>query len=81
MKIALYSIRDCGKGDFGPILCFHTEVDAIRYFKQVINDPSYKFYYKDLDLFEVGEFETNTGGLKGDMSFLVEHGVDVYVGE
>lgn len=78
MKVNLYCIRDSKAKIYGPVLTFRSEVEAVRYFKNMINDPEYKFFYQDLDLYELGTYDQSTGTFDIFPPAVVEHGKELY---
>lgn len=59
----LFSIRDTKSGHFGkPIVAPH-QAPLIREFTEAVNDPKtiYSKFPADFDLYEVGDFDQNTG--------------------
>lgn len=80
MKINVYAIKDTAVGRFSstPFMLENDEV-AKRTFSSAINSGSQSqvaIYYKDMQLWKIGEFEDRTGEYKQDI-YLVCSGVDV----
>lgn len=80
MKINVYSVKDTAVGRFSstPFMLENDEV-AKRTFATAINSGSQSqvaVYYKDMQLWKLGEFEDRSGELTNDV-YLVCNGVDV----
>ena len=80
MKINVYAVKDTAVGRFSstPFMLENDEV-AKRTFRTAINSGSQSqvaVYYKDMQLWKLGEFEDRTGELTNDV-YLVCNGVDV----
>lgn len=62
MILKAFSIRDV-KVDFRPPFFLQNEALAIREMNRALKDPTSQVacYVEDLQLFRVGEFDTNTG--------------------
>lgn len=66
MLLKAYSIRDAKASFYHTPFFKPTEGEAVRDFIQVANDDkgTINKFPEDFDLFEVGEYETNTGHFK-----------------
>lgn len=80
MRINVYAIKDTAVGRFSstPFMLENDEV-AKRTFSTAINSGSQSqvaVYYKDMQIWKIGEFEDRTGEYVQDI-YLVANGVDV----
>lgn len=60
------SIYDSGVGAYSPVLHFRAKGEATRWWTQQVNDASLPFNKSpgDFTLFEIGEFDDQTGMVK-----------------
>lgn len=79
-KLGLYVIKDKAVGTFGSVMCFPNEIEAIRFFKGVVNDPSCRYSYADLAMYDVGCFDRETGLMDSYDPVLVENGKELFEG-
>lgn len=65
MKTILFCIRDAKAVNYGPPFCKGARGEAERDFTTLANDEQSQLskYPEDFDLFEIGEYDTNTGKL------------------
>lgn len=77
MKINAYSIKDT---KIGFALPFYQQNDhvAVRSFTRAVNDPAseYSKIAEDIELWKVGEYDTETGILTSDVAYICK-GLDV----
>lgn len=83
MKLKLYAIKDTVQGEMmNPFLLRNTE-EAKRAFGQAVNSKGnhqVSIYYKDMQLFELGEYDSNTGNITSNVEFVCS-GQDVKIEE
>lgn len=81
MKLKLYAIKDTVQGEMmNPFLLRNAE-EAKRAFGQAVNtkgDHQVSIYYKDMQLFELGEYDSNTGNITSNVEFVCS-GQDVKI--
>lgn len=81
MKLKLYAIKDTVQGEMmNPFLLRNAE-EAKRAFRQAVNskgDHQVSIYYKDMQLFELGEYDSNTGNITSNVEFVCS-GQDVKI--
>lgn len=61
MKIRLYAIFDKVAGEFGKVEMFVKDALAQRWFTTLVNSPDGLPIKGDIDLYLLGEFDTQTG--------------------
>lgn len=66
MRLYMVSIFDKRAKEYGPPMCQHTLGTAERMFQDTVNDPQspIKKHPEDYELYHIGFYETNTGGLE-----------------
>lgn len=81
MKLKLYAIKDTVQGEMmNPFLLRNAE-EAKRAFGQAVNSKGnhqVSIYYKDMQLFELGEYDSNTGNITSNVEFVCS-GQDVKI--
>ena len=79
MKLKMYAVKDNVQGEMmNPFLLRNAE-EARRAFGQAINsgkDNNICIYYKDMALYELGEYDTSTGIINSNVEYVCS-GVDV----
>lgn len=72
-KYKLYAIKDTVQGEMmNPFLLRNAE-EAKRAFGQAVNskgDHQVSIYYKDMQLFELGEYDSNTGEISSNVEYV-----------
>lgn len=63
----LYSVKDVATEKFGPVFEMETELAAVRAFRNSIKDNPFKY---DLQLYYLGEFDSDNGGLLPNLTFV-----------
>lgn len=71
MKKYVVSVKDVCTGVFGDVCCFDNESSARRSFNHSVSSSPFR---SDMQLFFVGWFDTETGELTPDLSFLQSGG-------
>ncbi len=66
MILRVYSVRDVVAEAYLPPFCMQTNGQALRTFSDLTGDPEHQFgkHAGDYTLFELGEFDDNTGFFK-----------------
>lgn len=72
MKYQIYTIKDVLSGSMTDLLLFANDEMAIRYFNGLCQESKIK---DDLQLFKLGEYETETGNITSSVKF-IKGGVD-----
>lgn len=73
MTLKLFCIKDELNG-FAPPIPLQNQMVAKRYFREMLQEnPTMKLEPKDFSIWEVGDFDTETGELNGDIT-LIERG-------
>ena len=82
MKFPVMCMRDQLTGFMNPFVCTNEAV-AQRDFKILINDKDQKMYFNPthFDLYQIGEFDTETGKLDPCEPTVVCSGLSVFEGE
>lgn len=82
MIYPVFSYRDTKVG-FMPPVCDQSEAAAIRGFSFAINSENsiMGFSPKDFDLYQVGEFDTETGVLTSIVPVQIASGIGVFNGK
>ena len=79
MKLKMFAVKDTVQGELmNPFLLRNAE-EARRAFAQAINsgkDNNICIYYKDMALYELGEYDTATGIITSNVEYVCS-GVDV----
>lgn len=79
MKLKMFAVKDTVQGEMMNPFLLKNKEDAIRTFEICVNagkDSNICHFYKDMQLYEVGEYDTNTGEIKSEINFIC-NGVDV----
>lgn len=63
MKLVIVAVRDAAVGTFHAPMFFRSRGEAIRSFTDAVNDPKASFgkHAADYDLFDLGDFDDETG--------------------
>lgn len=79
MKLRLFAIRDGAVKQFFPPACHQTPGEAQRWFQDMVVKPGTIFnnHPKDFALYEVGEYDTESGAVEASLVSLVVSAVDV----
>lgn len=81
MTLKMYAVKDTVQGEMmNPFLLRNAE-EARRTFAQAINsgrDNNICIYYKDMQLYELGEYNTTTGEILSNVEYICS-GLDVKV--
>lgn len=79
----MYAVKDTVQGELMNPFLLRNKEEAKRSFAQAINsktDSNIVNYYKDMQLFELGEYDTTTGYILSNVEFVCS-GLDVKEGE
>lgn len=79
MKYKLYAVKDTVQGEMMNPFLLRNKEEARRTFEQAVNsgrDSNVCIYYKDMQLYELGEYDTTTGEIKSNVDYVCS-GLDV----
>ncbi len=83
MKLKMYAVKDTVQGEVMNPFLLRNKEEAKRSFAQAINsktDTNIVNYYKDMQLYELGEYNTTTGEIISKVEYVCS-GLDVKEGE
>lgn len=83
MKLKMFAVKDTVQGELMNPFLLRNKEEAKRSFTQAINsktDTNIVNYYKDMQLFELGEYNTTTGEIISKVEYICS-GLDVKEGE
>lgn len=72
MKLKIYAVKDTVQGAFMNPFYQHNDMEAQRSFALAIKDErsSYKNIAKDIQLFNLGEFDDETGEINPNLEYI-----------
>lgn len=73
MKLKLYAIKDTVQGEMMNPFLLRNQEEAKRTFAQAVNsgrDNNICIYYKDMQLFELGEYDSITGEINSKVEYV-----------
>lgn len=79
MKYQVYAVKDTVQGELMNPFLLRNDEEAKRTFAQAVNTPGQHnifVYYKDMQLFNLGEYESTTGEIKPNVKYVCS-GLDV----
>lgn len=79
MKLKMYAVKDTVQGEMMNPFLLRNKEEAKRTFGVAINsgkDNNICIYYKDMQLYELGEYDTTTGEIKPEVEYVCS-GLDV----
>lgn len=83
MKLKMYAVKDTVQGEVMNPFLLRNKEEAKRAFSQAVNsknDSNITNYYKDMQLFELGEYDTTTGAIASNVEYVCS-GINVREGE
>lgn len=77
MKL-LISLYDRATESYAPIMTVNTRNEAIRSFRQAVNDPQTPIHINptDYEIYQLGTYDDQTGVIIGDKPQLIARGED-----
>lgn len=79
MKLKIFAVKDTVQGEMMNPFLLRNKEEAKRTFGVAINsgkDNNICIYYKDMQLYELGEYDTTTGEIKSEVEYVCS-GLDV----
>lgn len=79
MKLKMYAVKDTVQGELMNPFLLRNKEEAKRTFEQAVNsgrDNNVCIYYKDMQLYELGEYDTTTGVINSNVDYVCS-GLDV----
>lgn len=79
MKLKLYTVKDTVQGEMMNPFLLRNKEEARRTFEQAVNsgrDNNVCIYYKDMQLYELGEYDSTTGEITSNVDYVCS-GLDV----
>ena len=73
MILKMYAVKDVVQGEMMNPFLLRNKEEARRTFAQAINskqDSNIVNYYKDMQLFEIGEYNSTTGEIKSKVEYV-----------
>lgn len=83
MKLKMFAVKDTVQGEMMNPFLLRNKEEAKRTFGQAVNsgkDNNICIYYKDMQLFELGEYDTVSGEIEAKVEYVCG-GLDVKEGE
>ncbi|QXN75152.1 nonstructural protein [Microvirus mar32] len=83
MKLKMFAVKDTVQGEVMNPFLLRNKEEAKRSFAQAVNskqDVNIVNYYKDMQLYELGEYDTTTGEIVSKIEYVCS-GLDVKEGE
>lgn len=75
MNLKVYAVKDTKVGEFMSPWVSNNEQTALRALRVVVNEKGTDFdrYAEDMQLYQLGDFDTKTGNLKAELKFIINH--------